>query len=250
MKYLIKTRFYNLFLAISLFFTVLVNAQNESKINEKIIEGSEELTKFYKELQANKNIQKLFIGFVNYSEIDFVQLQELKSVKSLSFSFIKKVCIKDFIEKISTFGHIDSLRLSNSNIKNLPSTLYKLNFLNYLNFTNNKIKNISEQHVELHIAELDLHGNKLKSVDVLGESSFKRLDLTFNPLREFPYCLGKVNELEVLQIGNWKKLSIKMKISGFVNLKWLTYLISYDMINLRKDDFINNKEIQITNFRV
>jgi Leucine-rich repeat (LRR) protein len=159
--------------------------------------------------------------------------------------------MEDFIEKVSTIDQIDSLRLGSSNIKNLPSTLYKLNFLDYLNFANNKIKNIEEQQKQLVVSELDLSDNKIKSADVLGTSSIKRLDLTYNPFSAFPYCLGKVMELEVLQIGNWKKkLKINKGIQGFENLKWLTYLISYDRMNLRNDYFINNTEFQITNFRV
>jgi len=246
-EYLTKNKLFKLLLALSLLIIGVVNAQ-VIKDKKVVIVGSEDLSKFYNELSMHDNVQTLYIGFVNYSEIDFAQLQKLKNVKSLSFSFIKKVCIEDFIEKVSTFDQIDSLRLGSSNIKNLPSTLYKLNFLDYLNFANNKIKNIEEQQKQLVAYELDLRGNKIKSADVLGTSSIKRLDLTYNPLSAFPYCLGKVMELEVLQIGNWKKkLKIKKGIQGFENLKWLTYLISYDRMNLRNDYFINYTEFQITN---
>ncbi|WP_396184167.1 hypothetical protein [Flavobacterium sp.] len=249
MEYLTKNKLFKLLLALSLLIIGVVNAQTIK--NKKVIVGSEDLSKFYSELSEHHNVQTLYIGFVNYSEIDFAQLQKLKNVKSLSFSFIKKVCMEDFIEKVSTIDQIDSLRLGSSNIKNLPSTLYKLNFLDYLNFANNKIKNIEEQQKQLVVSELDLSDNKIKSADVLGTSSIKRLDLTYNPFSAFPYCLGKVMELEVLQIGNWKKkLKINKGIQGFENLKWLTYLISYDRMNLRNDYFINNTEFQITNFRV
>lgn len=97
------------------------------------------------------------------------------------------------------------LDLSNLNLDNPPSILWKLTYLTHLDLSCNSIKKLPAELNQLKsLISLNVSGNQLESLpNEIGELSFLRgLDLSDNKLEILPGFIGQLENLRGLSIKN------------------------------------------------
>ncbi|KAJ0971946.1 hypothetical protein J5N97_019905 [Dioscorea zingiberensis] len=159
-------------------------------------------------------------------------------------------------DSIAGLEHLEELRLSNNLLVSLPDSIGLLVNLKILDVSGNKLKALPDSIAKCRsLVELDasynemtylptnigyelvklqmlwVHLNKLRSLpsSVCEMLSLRVLDAHFNELRGLPYAIGRLINLEILNVA-----------SNFSDLQELPASIG-DLINLKELDLSNNQ---------
>ncbi|XP_073013767.1 plant intracellular Ras-group-related LRR protein 3-like [Typha latifolia] len=136
-------------------------------------------------------------------------------------------------DSVGLLSNLKILDVSANRLKALPDSISKCRSLVELDASYNELAylptNIGYELVNLQ--KLSVHLNKLRSLpsSVCEMISLRHLDAHFNELRGLPYAIGKLINLETLNLG-----------SNFSDLQELPATFG-DLINLKEIDLSNNQ---------
>ncbi|KAI8358871.1 hypothetical protein B0O80DRAFT_382559, partial [Mortierella sp. GBAus27b] len=126
-----------------------------------------------------------------------------KTIKTLQVRF-------NSLDEVTNFNHLKNLQ--------------------YLDFSNNQVKDLSGLSSLLHLRELIAPHNRINSVSELQQmDSLIRLDLSHNQLTEFDFQWTKLQRLEYLNVSH-------NKIERVDNIESLTGLIHLNLANNRIEE--------------
>ncbi|URD75459.1 hypothetical protein MUK42_20052 [Musa troglodytarum] len=178
---------------------------------------------------------------------------KLRGLVSLNLSNNQLEAIPDAISGLEC---LEELRLSSNSLLSLPDSIGLLMNLKILDVSGNKLKSLPDSiskcrslvefdasYNELtylptnigfelqNLEKLRIHLNKIRSLptSVCEMRSLRFLDAHFNELRGLPYAIGKLTNLEILNLS-----------SNFSDLQELPATFG-DLINLRELDLSNNQ---------
>ncbi|SKC12373.1 Leucine rich repeat-containing protein [Soonwooa buanensis] len=132
--------------------------------------------------------------------------------------------------------NISKLDLSNKNLTDFPTEIFKYKNLRSINLSNNKIKNIPPKITQLKsLRTLDISYNQLSNVyaKVCDLPNLRILNLNNNKLKSLPTQFGQLKKLISLHIANNQLQNIPKEI--------------FSLSNLRELDISNNSIIEIDN---
>jgi Leucine-rich repeat (LRR) protein len=126
-------------------------------------------------------------------------------VKKLDFSNLNITEIPEEFLEPSFANHIHTINIENSNLKELPSGIFKFLGLRRLFAGNNQISTLSPEIKKLRIlVQLDLKNNKLESLPPeIGDLVYlENLNLEDNKLESLPPEFGGLEDLRYLYLYN------------------------------------------------
>ncbi|XP_050279164.1 receptor-like protein 9DC3 isoform X1 [Quercus robur] len=151
----------------------------------------------------HKSLVSLNVSFNNFSgNVESKIFSKLKSLQSLDMSNNPHLSLHSFTSATNILSKIHSLKLSSSNITEIPQFLRTAEYIEYLDLSNNHIKgNIPSWVMELGKDSLfcfSLSRNNLTGHIpslICNLSSLKFLDFSYNHLNNMiPPCLGKLSD--------------------------------------------------------
>lgn len=131
-----------------------------------------------------------------------------------------------FPEDITILKYLKKLTLVSTKIKRIPSELFDLTELRYLNLKNNEIESLPKLR-KIHLLEhLNLGRNRLKN-DSIDEFLYwlphlNTLDFGHNDIRLFPMSIINLAELNRLNLENNKLKEIPEEIKSMKSLRHIS----------------------------
>lgn len=147
-----------------------------------------------------------------------------------------------FSKPSCAFDLVESLDLSNLNLKELPSKVSLLSNLMYLDLSGNQL-----QSLPLTLNPL----GRLETLDLDGNPVEKSLSFAHSSLKEIPYFLGLMTSLNVLNLS-FNEL-VDLKRDGKHILSNITYLNSLDLSynrfpSVSLESLVLNRNLKHLNF--
>ena len=137
------------------------------------------------------------------------------------------------IEGIYIFKNLETLRLYNNKIKQVPKTIDKLKNLKIINLLNNRIEELPKEICNLKFLEsIYLSYNQIKKLpkEIWNLKNLKVLDLSHNQLQILPKEIGKLENLKKLNLS-FNQIQILPK--EILKLTMLVKVNLYKAFNLK-----------------
>ena len=193
------------------------------------------LENFPRLLSSCSNLEEISFAQTNLNEITFEYFHEFSRLKQLDLSKNKLENHFFLMRKTHSWSSLERLHLQSNQLSNINSLLVQLKSLHYLdlshncftrlpkdlpsNLTNlrlsfNQIEIQSDDCIHLkHIIHLDFDHNEIQHIpdEFLQCLQVQTLNLSFNPLGEFPDILLRLKSIEQFTCQNqpWKSLPSK-----------------------------------------
>jgi len=146
-------------------------------------------------------------------------LQLLSKFSTLETLDLSDLDLKKIPYSIFEMTFLKSLILSENEIIEIPTSIEKLNKLEELYLADNNIVDLPNEMFNLNnLKILDLAGNSIKVISphIMKLSSLEELNLSFNKITELSSKIFKLNNLRILDLNENRNLYINM--SKFSNL--------------------------------
>lgn len=184
------------------------------------------LTKL-QELDLSDNKYEGFSGLditSNYQDRDFSFIKNLNNLQVLNLNSYQSDTVAQTyspLYKYAAEAPLNSLDLSNNQIKEIPSLLFKnLDQLQSLQLRNNYLKDISFLSTSTNLQRLDLSWNKVEDITVLQHlPNLQKLDISDNKIQDFAVvsCLKKLKSLK-LNLSQLKDISFLAELTQLEKL--------------------------------
>lgn len=174
-----------------------------------------------KSIEGLASLKKLKLGLNNLNRIPN-WIKNLDSLKMLGLGG-NKALSDDFENWIDFLPCLNELNLYDSNIRELPKSIGKLNSLETLIIPNNKLSSLPESFKQLN--------------------NLKKLDLSWNNINQLPEWINSLKSLEILNLRGNKLEVLPDTISDLKNLKVLNITLNKNIIQVPRE--LNNKELKI-----
>ena len=209
----------------------------EEKLNEKISNGK--ITKVYNfnnmnldslKIDEDQIIEKINVFSASNNNLFSLEntifsKEKIKKIIKIDFSFNKFLNIPNEIFKFS--DSLKILNFSNNKIINISNNIQNLKNLKELYLNNNKIKNFPSEFFNLNLLNnLDLSNNE---INIFNEEFILIKNLTFLNLSK--------NKIEILPEKNWNK-------SNLIHLD-----LSYNLIKNIPNEMLENSKITLLNLK-
>ncbi|MHA1104131.1 MAG: leucine-rich repeat domain-containing protein [Promethearchaeota archaeon] len=199
--------------------------------------GDQLALKYFKEeiakrfIEGNENIKDFLIGegYLDYLDREeFYSLfadEEASVLKELELLIKEIIDINTCSEESPNFfyqkGHITSLYLENCNLRFLPKSIGKLQFLDSLHLNKNKLKELPDTIGDLKCLRYLIveHNNLISLPKSIGElDSLEILKLRYNDISNIPEHIGNLKNINIIDLSQNKLSDLPDSIKSLKSL--------------------------------
>ncbi|WP_457557521.1 leucine-rich repeat domain-containing protein [Candidatus Harpocratesius sp.] len=209
--------------------------KTESKFIDEILNIRGISIKFLKEKPSNRSLTSNTICIFDSSIVSIcISIKKRMSPYLRSEEKEKKEKEKEerlnkfmaILSKLSHFHNLQFLRLARCHLRSIPSSIFQINSLKYLDLKFNEIKQLPSKIEFLKNLEiLDLSRNKIKNLpQTIGNlPNLKELNLYKNNLTEIPNEIRYLQNLIILNLAQNHIKKLPLELSAMENLEELNF---------------------------
>ncbi len=162
------------------------------------------------------------MNFFDYLELIIMRIARIMRIKrDIYILNLSDRYLKELPTRVFTLHYLEELSFANNKLEHLPPEIGQLTNLKRSYIGGNKFKSLPPEIGQLsNLQLLNLHGNDLEQLPPeIGQlTNLKELDLDYNKLKHFPPEIGQLTNLTSLEIQNNTLENLLPEIGQLTNL--------------------------------